>query len=187
MPLVSVQRYAPQTSAVSTDGTQYIDGGTLTFAGSTTITLSRSVYATAGNYVLFDYSAGTFSGNQATLDTNVIPYLTFDPVDGITGFSPLGGTAVLEDDVANERIIVKLVSNPTNGCQYVDGNLTIDPTLTIYLNPTLYATPGTYILFQATTITPGSENNISIVGRPVVSGPTIVSVVGGFQIQVTLA
>lgn len=187
MPLINSFRFAaPAGSVLLSGGTQYVEGA-LAFAGATTIVLADAVYPATGNYVLFDYSAGSFPGGQAALNSNVAPYvdasnLTLSSVDTVTG-----GTAVVEDDTVNKQVILKLISKPTNGTQYVEGNLTILPTLTIVLSSTLYATAGTYVLFEVTgTIAAGSESNINLslpAGRSVVSGPTIV----GNQIKVTLA
>lgn len=152
MPLIYVQRYAPPTAAASTDGTQYVDGA-LSFAGATTIVLSNDVYGTTQQYVLFDYSGGSFPTpaqlSNVTIDTSNLILSEFDS---------------LTDDTANDRIILTLKSLATNGKQFVDGNLDIAGPTTVILNSTLYATAGTYELFEVTgTISPASVGNLSCV------------------------
>ena len=186
MPLIYVQRYVVQQVLFEEGGTQYVDG-VLTFGNPTTIYLSNAVFGQTGDYVLFDYSDGSFPGGQSELNTNVIPNInTTDLI--LSGLNPAGGTAVLEDDTVNSRIILKIVSRPTNGCQYVDGVLTISNPMTVVLNGVLYKTAGTYTLFDwtGTGSFVGSATNITLTppaGRSVASPPAVV----GSTIQFTLA
>ena len=51
-------------------GTQYVEGD-LSFDPGFQIFLYDSVFSQTGDYVLFDYSLGSFSGGQSELDNNV--------------------------------------------------------------------------------------------------------------------
>lgn len=186
MPLIYVQRYVVAQAAFEEGGTQYVDG-VLTFGNPTTIVLSNAVFGQTGDYVLFDYSDGSFPGGQSELNTNVIPNIDASGLV-LSALNPAGGATVLEDDTANNRIILKLVSNPTNGCQYVDGVLTINNPITVVLNAALYKTAGTYTLFDWSGggSFVGSASNIFLsppAGRSVASPPAVV----GSTIQFTLA
>lgn len=188
MALVFVQRYVVATESFLSGGTQYVEGQ-LTFGDPTTLVLSSAVFSQTGSYILFDYTGGSFPGGQSELNTNVIPYIDTSNLTLSTTDSA-GGAAVLEDDAANSRIILRLVSRPTNGTQYIDGTLDITGPLTLVLNSTLYATGQTYILFDAVDITAGSLANITVqppAGRYQVG--SLVQVPGGLgkQIKVTLA
>lgn len=178
MPLIYVQRYVVAQAAFEEGGTQYVDG-VLTFGNPTTIILSNAVFGQTGDYVLFDYSDGSFPGGQTELNNNVT--INDDDLALSQFFS-------LTDDTANSRIILSLRSNPTNGCQYVDGVLTISNPITVVLNAALYKTAGTYTLFDwsGTGSFVGSATNITLIppaGRSVASPPAVV----GSTIQFTLA
>ena len=172
MPLVYVQRYVPATTFIA-GGTQYVDG-VLTFAGPTTIYLSNEVYGATGDYILFDYSGGSFPGGQAALDANV----TMN-----SSALLLSSVSAVTDDPTNKRITLSLVSNPTNGCQFVDGVLTISNPIDVYLSSLLYATAGTYTLFDwsgggsfvgsASNITLHPPGGLNVATPPYVAGNTI--------------
>jgi len=162
------------TSAIETqslDGAQYVDGA-LSFTGATTIVLDSSVYPVVGNFVLFDY--GSFAGGQAELNARV----TVD-ASGL----PLEDFVSLEDQPSQSRVVLELGSKPTNGKQFVDGNLEFAGATTVYLDADLYATPGTYELFEVTgTITGlGNLTCVSSAGWTVSS----ISAAGGI-VSVTL-
>lgn len=162
------------TSTIETqslDGAQYVDGA-LSFTGATTIVLDSSVYPVGGNFVLFDY--GSFAGGQAELNARV----TVD-ASGL----PLADFVSLEDQPSQSRVVLELRSKPTNGKQFVDGNLEFAGATTVYLDADLYATPGTYELFEVTgTITGlGNLTCVSSAGWTVSS----ISAAGGI-VSVTL-
>jgi hypothetical protein len=172
MPLIYVNTRR-RVSTTLEGGTQYVDG-VLSFAGGTTIYLAEAVFSATGQYVLFDYSAGSFPGGQAQLDANVIVN-TDDLV--------LSGAPVLTDDPANERILLDLNSRPTNGKQFVEGDLTFAGSTTMILGATMYATAGTYELFEVTgTIT--GVNNLTCVSAAGLSAGT--PFVDGNLVKVTL-
>jgi hypothetical protein len=172
MPLVYVQRYAPANEFIA-GGTQYVDG-VLTFAGPTTIYLSNAVFGSTGDYVLFDYSGGSFPGGQAALNANV----TMNSSNLL-----LSSVGAITDDPTNKRITITLLSKPTNGCQFVDGVLTISNPIDVYLSSTLYATSGTYTLFDwsgggsftgsASNITLHPPGGLNVAVSPYVDGNTI--------------
>jgi hypothetical protein len=130
----------------SYEGAQYVDG-VLDFTGATTVYLDESVYTKGGNYVLFQY--GSFPGGQTDLDT----YLTIDDSDLALSF-----VEVVQDKPHKSHVVIKIKSNPTNGKQFVDGDLTFSGATTLYLDPDLYATDGTYELFQVTGTVTGLAN-----------------------------
>ena len=176
MPLIYVQRYVVAQAAFEEGGTQYVDG-VLSFTGPMTIYLSNAVFGQTGDYVLFDYSDGSFP-TPAQLSNVTVN----DDDLALSQFSSL------TDDTANSRIILSLISNPTNGCQYVDGVLTISNPMTVVLNGALYKTAGTYTLFDWSGggSFVGSASNITLsppAGRSVASAPAVV----GSTIQFTLA
>lgn len=146
MPLIRIQRYAPSVVYLG-GGTQYMEPGTtLAFPGATTIVLSNAVYTATGSYILFDYSAAgaSFPGGQAQLDANVVPYVDDSDLT-------LSGFGSLTDDPIAKKIILTLQSNPTNGCQYIESGVTLDlsgGTVEVWLNSAIYATAGTYTLFD---------------------------------------
>lgn len=174
MPLVYVQRYAPPTTYLA-GGTQYVEGA-LSFAVPTTIYLSNAVFGSTGDYVLFDYSSAgaSFPGGQAELDANV----TIDTNDLL-----LSSLSALTNDTVAKQIILTLVSRPTNGCQFVDGVLDISNPIDVYLSSTLYATAGTYTLFDwsgggsftgsASNITIYPPGGLNVAVTPYVDGNTI--------------
>lgn len=176
MPVVSVHRYA--TAALLTNGAQYIDGNfTITSAPATkpVIALTQSLYSEAGRYLLFKYS-GTFSGSldDLSIDDTALSYSSY--------------SAPLVHNTDKKEVYLTLVSRPTNGTQYVDGNLTINAGATFVMSDTLCKTAGTYILFDVTgTIT--GLSNLTVdppVGRaldPAVSPNPFIDVK---QIKVTL-
>ena len=185
MPLVRVQRYAPAVIYLG-GGTQYMEPSTvLAFPGATTIVLSNAVYTATGSYILFDYSAAgaTFPGGQAELNANVVPYVDDSDL-------ALSGFGSLTDDTVAKKIILTLQSNPTNGCQYIESGVTLDlsgGTVNVYLSSALYATPGTYFLFDWSGggSFVGSASNLNIIppsGLTVSVPPAVV----GNTIQFTL-
>jgi hypothetical protein len=127
-------------------GTQYVEGD-LSFDPGFQIFLYDSVFSQTGDYVLFDYSLGSFSGGQSELDNNV----SVTAVDlKLSYLNPLGGVAVLENQPEHNRVVVKLLSKPENGKQWVEGDLNFAGPTTIYLDQHLFTTPGTYELFEVT-------------------------------------
>ena len=130
----------------SYDGTQYVDG-TLAITGPVTVVLDEGTYPRAGNYVLFQY--GSFPGGQAALDAN----LTVD----VSGLS-LSYLEAVQDKPHKSHVLVRLKSNTTNGKQFVGGDLTFSGPTTIYLDESLYATDGTYELFEVTGTVTGLAN-----------------------------
>jgi hypothetical protein len=130
----------------SYEGTQYVDGA-LDFTGATTVYLDESVYPIGGNYVLFQY--GSFPGGQADLNA----YLTIDASDLALSF-----VEVVQDKPHKSHVVARLKSNPTNGKQFVDGDLTFSGATTLYLDGELYATDGTYELFEVTGTVTGLAN-----------------------------
>ena len=76
------------------------------------------------------------------------------------------------------------LQNASNSTQYVDGDLTFSGPTTIYLDATLYATPGTYVLFEVTGAVSGLANVTIISEQGLFPGP--LSNVGGV-ISVTLS
>lgn len=157
MPLVYVQRYQKPVALIE-GGTQYVEGA-LSFGAGTVIYLSESVFSETGNYILFDYSSGSFPGGQSQLNTNV----SVDASDLIlSSVAAASGISVLEDDTINKRIILKLVSNPTNGKQFVEGNLDFAGSTTMILSEAMYKTAGTYELFEVTG-TISNLSNLSVV------------------------
>ena len=176
MPLQYISRYfIPET--IKEGGTQYIDnGGVLKFDGATTIYLSNSVFPETGQYILFDYSAGSFPGGAADLANVTVN------VDDLEQ----SGAAVLTDEPANGRVLLSLLSRPTNGKQFVEGDLDFAGSTTMFLNDVLYATAGTYELFEVT----GTISNLSnLTCLPLKSGLSVVvpPFIDGNIIKVTLA
>ena len=148
MALVYVQRYkAP--AAILSGGTQYVDG-MLKFNGATSFVFDANVFSQTGTYVLFDYTNGSFPGGQAELDAYVSGSMS-------NGSLNLSGVQSFTDEPANNRILVTLGSNPTNGKQFVDGNLDFAGATTMQLSAALFATSGTYELFEVT----GAISNLS--------------------------
>lgn len=158
MPLIFVQRYVVE-EALLEGGTQFVDG-TLRFTGPTTIYLSNSVFSETGRYVLFEYTTFDYTGyasEQAALDA-----LVTVNADDLT----LSELPALSVDVANNRIILSLKSKTSNGTQFVDGDLAIADGSSLYLSASLYATAGTYVLFDVTgtitaTLSGGSPNYLT--------------------------
>lgn len=139
-------------------GTQYVEGD-LSFDPGFQIFLYDSVFSQTGDYVLFDYSLGSFSGGQSELDNNV----SVTAVDlKLSYLNPLGGIAVLENQPEHNRIIVKLLSKPENGKQWVEGDLNFAGPTTIYLDQHLFTTSGVYELFEVTGNIYGVENLTAI-------------------------
>lgn len=137
MPVCSQHRTLPYAGYIF-DGTQYIEGE-LVFpaSGTTTVFLSREIFNT-GQYALFDYSASS-SGTPVQNLGN----LTLDISDLL-----LAGSYSIADDPAQKIVVATLYASASNGTQYVDGTLTISGPVTITLAPELYATAGTYVLFE---------------------------------------
>ena len=154
MPLQYISRYFV-AETIKEGGTQYLDNGAaLTFGGATTIYLTNAVFPETGEYILFDYSAGSFNfgayaNGQAMLDARVTVN-----VDDLT----TSGAAVLTDEPANGRVKLTLLSRPTNGKQFVEGNLDFAGTTQMFLDEVLYATAGTYELFEVGETITGVAN-----------------------------
>ena len=107
MPLIFVQRWAPSGPVSVVGGTQYITG-TLTLSGTpgdpSIIELDPAAFTQTGEYVLFDYSAGTivytpYASLQVALTAGV---LTVDASD--TGFT----AGALTDYPAESKIKIVL-------------------------------------------------------------------------------
>jgi hypothetical protein len=128
-------------------GTQYVEGA-LAFTGAATLELYASVYSIAGDYVVLDYTGGTFAGGQAELDARVT-VVDVDLSDALA-LPASSGVTVLEDQPAQSRVMLHLRSSPTNGKQYVEGDLTFSGAMTVQLSEALYATAGVYELFEVT-------------------------------------
>ena len=175
MPLIYVNTRRVTVTLLE-GGTQYLEAGkVLSFAGATTIYLADAVFGATGRYVLFDYSAGSFPGGQAQLDSNV----TVNTDDLVLSSAP-----VLINDTTNKQILVDLNSRPTNGKQYVEGNLNITGPITMILGATLYATAGTYELYEVTgTIT--GVNNLTCTSASGLSAGT--PFVAGNKVKVVLS
>jgi hypothetical protein len=156
---------------VSYEGTQYVDG-VLAFTGATTIVLDPSIYTRGGDYVLFQY--GSFPGNQGALNTHV----TIDDSQ-----LPLCELTQLQNKHNQHHVILKLRSKPTNGKQFVDGDLTFSGATTLYLDPELYATPGTYELFEVGGTVTGLANVTCISEAGLFCGAPFLD---GNLVQVTL-
>ena len=135
-------------------GTQFVEGA-LSFGAGTQIYLYESVFSLSGDYVLFDYSLGSFPGGQTQLNNNVT-VIAADLL--LSHLSPAGGLAVLEDQPAQKRIILKLLSKPDNGKQWVEGNLNFVGSTQLYLSNRLFTTAGTYELFEVTGTVSGIAN-----------------------------
>lgn len=134
--------WTSEMSQYMTLGTVYVEG-LLTFNASTSINLYNTVFYYPGTYVLFDYSApgASFPGGQSQLDSNVIVTCVDLPSTILT--SP-----TLTNDSVNKKILLTLSSNPTNGKVFVEGNLTFTGATNMILSKKLYATAGTYELFE---------------------------------------
>lgn len=142
------------TKGVISRGTQFVEG-VLAFGAGTQIHLYESVFTTTGQYVLFDYSLGSFPGGQSQLNSNV----TVVSSDLILSDLPASsGIAVLEDQPDLKRIILKLKSKPANGKQWINGNLAFAGATEMVLGNLLHATTGAYDLFEVTGTVTGLEN-----------------------------
>lgn len=142
MALVYVQRYRKPSDIIVGYGTQYVDGQ-LTFSGNTQLILDAAIFAQTGTYVLFDYTNGSFPGGQAALDSYLAAEMSNGPAN-------LSGVQEFVNEPANSRILVVLGSNPTNGKQFVEGDLTFTGATQLVLDASLYKTAGTYELFEVT-------------------------------------
>jgi hypothetical protein len=136
-------------------GTQYVEGA-LDFTGATTINLRGSVFAVAGDYVLFDYADGTFTDGQTDLNTHVTVANVDLPASVVLPAS--SGVTVLEDVPGRSIVVLHLNSAPTNGKQYVEGNLVFSGATTVQLAEGTYVTKGTYELFEVTGTVTGLGN-----------------------------
>jgi hypothetical protein len=142
----------------SYDGTQYVDGA-LAIEGPTTIVLDPGIYPVGGNYVLFQY--GSFP-TPAQLSNLIIDATQL----------PLCFVEVVQDKPHKSHVVMRLKSGapgvvyptqptPTTltiGKQFVDGALAFNGPTTLYLDGELYATDGTYQLFEATGGVTGVAN-----------------------------
>jgi len=127
-------------------GTQYVEGE-LSFAPGFQIYLYDSVFSETGDYILFDYSLGSFPGGQSQLNSNV----SVVNVDlKLSRLNPAGGISVLEDQPDNKRIVLKLLSKLDNGKQWIEGDLNFSGPTTVVLSEKLYVTSGAYELFEVT-------------------------------------
>ena len=163
-------------------GTQYVEGE-LSFDAGFQIFLYDTVFSQTGDYVLFDYSAGSFPGGQAQINNNV----SVTAVDlKLSYLNPLGGITVLEDQPEHNRIIVKLLSKPNNGKQWVDGDLNFDGPTTLYLDQHLFTTPGTYELFEVTGVINGVENLTVIHDGGFLIGDPFVDPLDDKKVKITL-
>lgn len=170
MPLTIVQKRSVK-SEFESGGTQYVMG-TLSFNAPTTVKLDPVIFATTGNYILFDFSGGgSFAGDQSMLDQ-----VSVDATDlGLSGVAEPGyGPNVLQLDTDNDRIILKLQSNPTNGKQFVEGDLTFTEPTTMILSEELYKTRGTYELFEVNGAITG-ESFLSVTSLAGFSGTPYVN------------
>lgn len=139
---------------------QYVVG-TLSFAGATTVVLDPGLFATGGDYAIFSY--GSFPGGQSEINSRLsvdARQLPLAYVDGV------------EDRTSDKLIVLKLRSGaagqlwpsdpkPTTldvGKQYVDGNLDFAGATVISLDADLYATVGTYEVFEVTGTVTGLAN-----------------------------
>jgi hypothetical protein len=142
----------------SYEGTQYVDGA-LAITGPTTIVLDPGIYPIGGNYVLFQY--GSFP-TPAQLSNLIIDATQL----------PLCFVEVVLDKPHKSHVVMRLKSGapgvvyptqptPTTltiGKQFVDGALAFNGPTTLYLDGELYATDGTYELFEATGGVTGVAN-----------------------------
>lgn len=182
MPLQYISRYFV-AETIKEGGTQYLDSGAaLTFGGATTIHLSNSAFPETGEYILFDYSAGSFNFGAYANGQAMLDALVAVNVDDLT----TSGAAVLTDEPANGRIKLTLFSRSTNGKQFVEGDLNFAGTTQMFLDEVLYATAGTYELFEVGGAITGLAN-LSCV--PLKSGLSVVvpPFIDGNIIKVTLA
>lgn len=155
MPIVTSHRVKRREN-YQTEGSQYIENVlTLPTAPDTsTIFLGREVYNT-GTYVLFDYSEST----SGTPVTGSLSQVTVDVSD-----LPWASSATLANDTARECITVTIQGAATNGTQYITGILNISAPMTIYLSYQLFASAGTYTLFDYSAGSfVGSITNITVV------------------------
>jgi len=186
MPIVSSHRTGA-SSKYLTGGTQYInDQLVLPPSGSTTFYLSPTIFTRPGSYVLFDYLG---SANPTPISGS----LSSISID-LTGFNTalFSGTYSITDVTGEKKVILTLFTNANAGTQYVNGELTINSSVTLYLSSTLYNTAGTYILFDWSgggSFT-GSVSNLFIVPPPGRAVDTGVSsngcAISGSTITVTL-
>jgi len=136
-------------------GTQYVEGA-LNFSGPTDIELYGAVFDRAGDYVIFDYSDGSFADGQADLDAHVtVINVDLPPAVELPASS---GITVLENQSLRQRVILHLASSPTNGKQWVEGDLDFDGPVTAVLAEEVYVTRGTYELFQVSGTVTGLAN-----------------------------
>ncbi len=136
-------------------GTQYVEGA-LDFTGATTINLRGSVFDKAGDYVLFDYSDGTFADGQTDLNSHVT-VANVDLPSSVT-LPASSGVTVLENVPGRKVVVLHLNSAPTNGKQWVEGHLTFSGATTVQLAEGTYVTKGTYELFEVTGTVTGLSN-----------------------------
>lgn len=181
MPAINVQRRTSRSIVPSTRGTQYLDSGTLTLGNPTNVVLNGGVYNAPGYYTLFDWSGGgTYNG-----DTTALGYLSFS---WVSKPASIGSGLLKIYDAPNKRIIIGLQPDPTLGCQYVEGNLTIPSSglMSHIMSAALYPTEGTYVLFDVTGTITGNPANIKC--YPQATGLYAgVPFLSGSQIKVTLS
>lgn len=173
MGCVVVQRYAPAVSYLRY-GTQYLDNGAALSlpAGGTNIVLSESLFPSAGDYVIYDYT------NGADYDGTNLDKVLVDT----TGLK-LSGDYSLENKPLERIVVLHLKSRNDNGTQFFDSDtqqLVIPgaPGMTVRLSDTLHKTDGTYILFQWPTAVNYSGNladmhAVASAGRVITAQPFV--------------
>lgn len=180
MPVITVHRYSTGVVAPSMSGTQFIDGDLTIESSPATkpvIKLARALYNSIQSYVLFKYTGSVIGSlSDITIDDS-------DLTQAAAGASPLS------NDTAKKQVILTLISSPTNGTQYIDGDLVISGTTAIKLDKNLYKTAGTYVLFDVGGTITGSVSNIQIeapAGRAVDPALSPNPYIDGNQIKVKL-
>jgi hypothetical protein len=136
-------------------GTQYVEGA-LNFSGPTDIELYGAVFSKAGDYVIFDYADGSFADGQSDLDAHVT--VTNVDLPASVALPASSGVTVLEDVPGRSVVVLHLNSAPTNGKQWVEGDLTFAGPMTSTLAEGTYVTKGTYELFEVTGTVTGLGN-----------------------------
>ena len=135
-----VRKIVPNVPSYQIDGTQYIENE-ITFPtapDTTTIYLSEDLYTYPGKYVLFDYS-------ESTSLTPVSGDLSQVNID-ISDLS-LSTSYKLFNSISEKKIILQLQGRLDGGTQYINGTLTINDPVTIYLDSKVFSY-GTYTLFD---------------------------------------
>lgn len=180
MPIANNQSGGRTYTNLQYVGTQYVDNGaSLSFAGATTIALNGTLFSTPGDYVLFDYTAGSFAGGQSELNSNVT-------VDS-SGLVSTQFVALRDDPVA-EVVILTLKNSATyatDGVQYVEGNLSFDTGFTLFLDPNIYTGVGDYVLFDVSGTVSGLTNVLVVPPAGFAAAP-LTTTTGGLGTRVIL-